>query len=171
VRRAGSLADAVDDEDRGRIEAGRIVGRSGMGEMMGHELQRPTEIPPQNPCGRVVDLIEPLQELRLQPAVRPPFCVKLCAAKPGIERVRHAVDLASLKPRMIQTKTDRILGKLVRIVHPRFLGMLDSGEPLFLASRHDLAIDNQCGGRFVIHGVDSKNVHPALDSISLGSIR
>ena len=73
-RRAGSLADAVDDEDRGRIEAGRIIGRSGMREMMGHELQRPTELPPQNPFGSIADLIEPLQELHLQLAVGPPVC-------------------------------------------------------------------------------------------------
>ena len=160
-RRAGRLADAVDDEDRGRIETGRIVRRSGVREVMGNELQCATELPPENPVGSVADLIEAPQEFHLQLAVRPPVRVKFRAAKLRIERVRHPVDLGSPKSRMIQTKAYRLLGKLVRIVDLRFLGMLDAIEPLFLAGRHDLAVDNQCGRRFMKHSVDTENVHPA----------
>jgi hypothetical protein len=46
---------------------------------------------------------------------------------------------------MIQTKAYRLLGKLVRVVDARLLGMLDSVEPLFLACRHDLSVDQQSG--------------------------
>lgn len=49
----------------------------------------------------------------------------------------------------------------MRIVDLRFLGMLDAIEPLFLAGRHDLTVDNQCGRRFMKHSVDTENVHPA----------
>ena len=136
--------------------------------MMGHELQRPTEPPAQNSAGSVPDLTEPPQELYLQLAVRPPLCTKLCSAKLRIERICYAVDLGSPKPRIIQTKANRTFGKLVRILYPRFLGMLDAVEPLFLAGRYDLAIDNQGGGRFVKHRIDSKNVHPGRASPSLG---
>ena len=43
-----------------------------MREMMGHELQRPTELPPQNRAGGVANLVEAPQEFRLHLAVRPP---------------------------------------------------------------------------------------------------
>jgi hypothetical protein len=117
-----------------------------MCEMMGHELQCPTETPPQNLVDSVSDVAEPSEELRLQLAVRPPLCAKLRAAKAGIERVGHPVDLGSVKSRMIQAKANRLFGKLVRIVDPRLLRMLDAVEPLFLAGRNDFAVNHQCGG-------------------------
>jgi hypothetical protein len=144
-RRAGRLADAVNDKDRGGIEAGWVVGRRGMREMMGHELHCPAELPPQNRAGGVANLAEAPKEFRLHLGVRPPVRLKFRAANLRIERVRHPVDCGSLKSRMIQTKAYRLLGKLVRVVDARLLGMLDSVEPLFLACRHDLSVDQQSG--------------------------
>ena len=98
-RRAGSLADSVDDEDRGGIETGRIVGRGRMREVVRDELQRPSDPAPQNRAGLVTDLVEMLQEGRLPSAIEPPFGTKRRAAKPGIERVRHPIDLAGAEVR------------------------------------------------------------------------
>jgi len=47
------------------------------------------------------------------------------AAKLWIERVGGPVDVGSLKSSIIQTKTDRILWKLVRIFDQRWLGAFD----------------------------------------------
>jgi hypothetical protein len=92
--------------------------------------------------------------------------LKFGAADPRIERVSNAVYLGSLKSRMVQAKANRPLRQLVRIVDASLFGMLDSIEPLFLARRHDLAVDQQSGGRFMIHSIDPENVHSALASIS-----
>jgi len=138
-----------------------------MRQMMGHELHRPTELPPQDPAGGGADLTEVPQEFHFHVAVRPPVRVKFCASNPGIERVCYPVDLRSLQSRIVQTKADRLLGKLVRIVGPRLLSVLDAVDPLFLARRHDPSVDEQGGRRFMIHGVDAENVHPARASTSL----
>ena len=96
--RAGRLADAVNDKDRGGIEAGRVVGRRGMREMMGHEFHCPAELPPQNRAGGVANLAEAPQEFRLHLGVRPPVRLKFRAANLRIERVRHPVDSEALSP-------------------------------------------------------------------------
>jgi hypothetical protein len=104
-------------------------------------------------------------------AVWPPAGVKFYTTQPRIERVRHAVDVGSLKSGIIQAKADRLLRKLVRIVDPRLLGMLEAVEPLFLARRHDLAVDEHCGRGFMINSIDSENVHPAPVSLALTNAR
>ncbi len=116
-----------------------------MREVVRDELQRPPDSAPQNLACRVTDLIEPLQEGMLPGAIEPPFGAKRRAAKPRIERVRHAIDLAGAESGVVQTEPYRILGKHVRVVDERFFCMLDAGEALLFAGGHHLAIANQCG--------------------------
>jgi hypothetical protein len=100
-----------------------------------------------------------LQELSLHPEVRPPLRLIFRAAKLfWIERVGDPVDGGGLKSSIIQTKTDRILWKLVRIFDPRWLGVFDPVEPLLLACRHGLSVDNQ-RSRFMKDGIDSEDFH------------
>jgi hypothetical protein len=82
------------------------------------------------------------------------------AAQLRVERIGHAVDRGGFKSRIIQTKTDGMFRKLVRIIDSRWLGVLDLVEPFLLACRHYLAVDQQRGGRFMKHGIDSEDVHP-----------
>ena len=103
-----------------------------------------------------------LQEGRLPPAIQPPFGTKRRAAKLGIERVRHAIDLAGGESGVVQTEPYRILGQHVRVVDPRLFCMLDAGEPLFFAGGHHLAVENQCGCGFAKDRIDSENVHATL---------
>src|ERR1700688_574896 len=72
-RRTGGLADAVDDEDRSRLEAGGVVGRRGMSQVMGHKFESPAELPAHEPVGSVADLTQALQEGIFHLAVRPPI--------------------------------------------------------------------------------------------------
>src|SRR5207302_4654600 len=73
------------------------------------------------------------------------------------------------KPGVIQAEADCTLGKLMRVVEVRFLAVLDAVEPFFLGSGDDLAVDEQGGGRLVIHRVDSKNVHRPTSSRVISS--
>ena len=62
---------------------------------------------------------------------------------------------------MFQAPADRALGKLMRIVEMRFLGVLDAVEALLLDGGDQLAVDEQRRRRLMIHRVDSENVHRA----------
>ena len=52
-----------------------------MGEMMRHELESSTELPPQYPVGGVADLAEAPEEISLYLDVRPPIRTIFRAAK------------------------------------------------------------------------------------------
>ena len=67
-----------------------------------------------------------------------------------------------------ETKTDRILWKLVRIFDPRWLGVFDPIEPLLLPCRHDLSVASQRGGRFMKDGIESEDFH--LDRPMYGDV-
>src|SRR6185369_12525570 len=110
-----SLPDPVDDEDRGRVETGRIVSRGRMREVVRDERQRPSDPAPQDPARRVTDLLKMLQEDRLPPGIEPPFSAKRLAAKVRIERVRDAIDVAAAESGVLQAEPYGILGKHVRV--------------------------------------------------------
>ena len=130
-----------------------------MRQVMRHELQSLAELSAEKPVGSATDLIQTLQKSDLHLTVRPPIGAIFCTAQPRIKRVPYPIDVRRFQSRMVQTKPDRLLGKLLRIVDPRRLGMLDAVEPLFLARRHHLSVDHQSGRRFMKDGIDSENVH------------
>ena len=68
-------------------------------------------------------------------------------------------DIASGEPGMVQAKTDRTFGELMRVVEFRLLAVLDAIEPFLLDGGDERAVDEQRGGQLVIHRVDSKDVH------------
>src|SRR6185437_14145951 len=94
----------------------------------------------------------------LKPRIPPLGAVSL-AAQLGIERVGDMVDVADGEPSVLQAETDRALRKLMRVIAVRFLAVLDAIEPLLLGSSHELAVDEQSSGRFMIHRVNSKDIH------------
>src|SRR4029453_3939040 len=81
------------------------------------------------------------------------------SAQLGVERICHMVDIAATQPGIIQTETDRMLGKLVRVVDLRLLTVFDAVEPLLLAGDDEHAVDDQRGGGLVIHRVNAENVN------------
>src|SRR4030095_11108619 len=69
------------------------------------------------------------------------------------------VDIAATQPGIIQTESDCMLGKLVRVVDLRLLTVFDAVEPLLLTGDDEHAVDDQRGGGLVIHRVNAENVH------------
>ena len=130
-----------------------------MRQMVRHEMRSLPQRPPKNPLGHTAHLAEPQEEDFLPSRIRPPLGAKLRSAQLGVERICHMVDIAATQPGIIQTETDRMLGKLVRVVDVRLLTVLDAVEPLLLGGGDERAVDDQRGGGLVIHRVDSENVH------------
>src|SRR5262249_60325198 len=71
-RRARRIADAVDGEDGGTIEARRKIRRSRMRQVMRHEMELLPQRPPKDPFGRTTHFGEPPQGSILPPRIRPP---------------------------------------------------------------------------------------------------
>src|SRR5712692_5555663 len=86
-----------------------------MRQMVGHEMKTLPQRPPENPLGPVAHLAEPQQEDLLEFRIRPPLGTKLRPAQPGLERIRHVVDIADTQPGMIQAEADRAFGELMRL--------------------------------------------------------
>ena len=155
---AGRLADAVDVEDGRAIEAGRKIGGSRMRQMVRHEMEFLRELPSEKLLGHALHLAEPQQE-GLLPLRKPPFGIEPRAAQLRIEGVGDVIDVVGGEPGMFQAPADRALGKLMRIVEMRFLGVLDAVEALLLDGGDELAVDQQRRRGLMIHRVDSENVH------------
>src|SRR5262249_47210427 len=115
--------------------------------------------PPKNPLGPTAHLAEPQEEDFLPSRIRPPLGAKLHSAQLGVERICHMVDIAATQPGVIQTETDRMLGKLVRVIDVRLLTVLDAVEPLLLGGGDERAVDDQRGGGLGIHRVESVYDH------------
>src|SRR5215472_9670597 len=130
-----------------------------MRQIVRHKMNSLPQQPPKNPLSHTAHLAEPEEEDFLQSRIRPPLGAKLHSAQLGVERICNMVDIAATKPGIIQTETDRMLGKLVRVVDVRLLTVLDAVEPLLLGGGDERAVDDQRGGGLVIHRVDSENVH------------
>src|SRR6202012_1599198 len=105
-------------------------------------------------------LAEPQQESFL-PLRKPPIGIEPLAAQLWIERVGDVVDIARRQPGMFQAPADGTLGKLMRIVEMRFLGVLDAVEAFLLDGTDELAVDEQRRRGLMIHRVDTENVHRA----------
>src|SRR5690348_17198620 len=126
--------------------------------MMGHEMKFLPERTSENFSGDVAHLAEPEMEGFLEFRV-PPFGAILLAALYRIEGVGDVIDIVAGKSCVLQAIADRALRKLVRIVEIRFLAVLDAIEAFLLDRGDELAVNEQRGGRLVVHRIDSKNVH------------
>ncbi len=157
--RAGRLADAVDSEDGGAIETRGEIGRGCVREMVGHEMEFLPQLPAKNPVGDIARLAEAQQEDLFGPRVRPPLGAKPGSANVRIERVGDVIDIVGGQAGIVQAEADCALRELMRVVDIRHLAVLDAAEALFLDSHDELAVDEQRGGRIVIHRVNSKDVH------------
>jgi hypothetical protein len=60
-------------------------------------------------------------------------------------------DIASGEPGVIQAKADRAFWELMRVIELSLLAVLDAIEPFLLDSGDERAVDEQRGGRLVIH--------------------
>jgi hypothetical protein len=69
------------------------------------------------------------------------------------------IDVAESKAGLLQAESDRTFGQLMRIVEFGRLAMLDPVEALLFGGGNELAADQKCCGRLVIHRIDSKDVH------------
>ena len=141
-----------------------------MCQMVGYEMKSLPQRTSKKLLGDTAHLAEPQQEDLLKSRIRPPLGAKSRSAQLGIERVCHVIDIAGGEPGVIQAEADRTRGELMRVVDVRRLAMLDAIEPLFLDGGDKFAIDEQRGGRLVVHRVDSKNVHwptstPVISSV------
>ena len=61
------------------------------------------------------------------------------------------IDVAGGEPGMLQAETDRTFGQLMRVVEVRRLAVFDAIEPFLLDGDDERAVDQQRGGRLVIH--------------------
>ena len=138
-----------------------------MRHMMRHEVKVLLERPSKKLLDGALHLTKPQPERFLQPRI-PPFLAILRMAHLGIERIGHVIDIAGGQPGMVQAKTDRAFGQLMRVVELRRLAVLDAVESFFLDGRDKLAIDQERGGRLVIHRINSKNIQlPASSPVLL----
>jgi len=109
--------------------------------------------------GGTAHLTKPQQEDVLKPRIHPPLGAKSRAAQLRVERVCHVINVAGGEPGIVQAETDRPLRQLMRVVDVRHFAIFDPIEALLLDGDNKPAVDEQRGGRIVIHGIDSKNVH------------
>ena len=119
--------------------------------MVGHEMKSLPQRTSKKLLGDTAHLTEPQQEDFLEPRIHPPLGAKSRSAQLGVERVCHVIDIAGGEPGVIQAETDRTLGELMRVVDVRQLAMFDAIEPLLLDGDSEPAVDEQRGGRIVIH--------------------
>src|ERR1051326_8194624 len=129
-----------------------------MRQMMRHEVKLLPELASEQLLGHALHLAEPQQE-GLLPLRKPPIGIEALAAQFRIEGIGDVVDIIGGEPRMFQAPADGALGKLMRIVEMRFLGMLDAIEALLLNGTDQLAVDEQRSRGLMIHRVDTENVH------------
>src|ERR1700761_8768597 len=129
-----------------------------MREMMRHAMEFLRELSSQQLLGNALHLAEPQQESFL-PLRKPPIGIEPRAAQLRIEGIGDVVDVTGGKAGMFQAPADRALGKLMRIVVMRFLGVLDAVEALLLDGCDQLAVDQERRRGLMVHRVDSKNVH------------
>src|ERR1700759_1660549 len=129
-----------------------------MREMVRHEVKSLRELPPEQLLGHALHLTKP-QEKGLFPLRKPPLGMKSLSPQFRIEGVGDVIDVVGVEPGMFQTPATRALGKLMRVVEMRFLGMLEAVETLFLDGGHQLSVDEQRVRRLVIPRVDTENVH------------
>ena len=129
-----------------------------MCQMVGHEMKSL----PQRTSKKLVDgtahLTEPQPEGLLKPRIPPLGAISL-SAQFGVERVCDVIDIAGGEPGVVQAEADRTFGELMRVVEFGLLAVLDAIEPFLLDGGDERAVDEQRGGRLVIHRVDSKDVH------------
>src|SRR5689334_1276343 len=111
--------------------------------MVGHEVEFFPQPASKEVLRNVLHLCEPQQE-NLLPVRQPPFRTKSRSAQLRVERICHVIDIAGRDAGLLQAKTYRALGKLMRIVVDRFLAVLDTIKPLLLDSGHKLAVDEKC---------------------------
>src|SRR4029079_13403032 len=124
-RGAGGLADSVDSEDGCAIEARREIRRSGVREIVGGEMQSPSQRTSKNLFDGAAYLIKPQPKGVLKPLV-PPLGAKSRPAQIRIERVRDMIDIVSVEPGVFQAKADRMLRELMRIIECSRLAVLDA---------------------------------------------
>src|SRR5258708_2903951 len=140
-----------------------------MCEMVGHEMKSLPQRTFKKLLGDTAHLAEPQQEDFLRPRIRPPLGAKSRSAQLGVERVCHVIDIGGGEPGIIQAETNRTLGELMRVVDVRQLAVFDAIEPLLLNGDDERAVDEQRGGRIVIHRVDSKNIHRPTSACTASS--
>src|SRR5690242_9177021 len=110
--------------------------------MVGHEVESFPQAASKEFLRNALHLSEPQQEDVL-PVREPPVRTKSRSAQLRVERIGHMIDIAGRDAGLLQAKTYRALGKLMRIIVDRFLAVLDAIEPFLLDSGHKLAVDEQ----------------------------
>ncbi|OIQ65735.1 hypothetical protein GALL_527020 [mine drainage metagenome] len=116
-----------------------------MRQMVGHEMKSLPKRTSKNLLGNAAHLAKPQSESFLKPRI-PPLGAILRPAQLGVERICHMIDIAGGKPGIIQARTDRLLGELMRVVEVRRLTVLDAIEPFLLDGGDERAVDKQRGG-------------------------
>ena len=119
--------------------------------MVGHEMKSLPQRTSKKLLGDTAHLTEPQQEDFLKSRIHPPLGAESRSAQLGVERVCHVIDIAGGEPGIIQAETDRTLGELMWVVDVRQLAMFDAIKPLLLDGDNEPAVDEQRGGRIVIH--------------------
>ena len=76
----------------------------------------------------------------------PPLGAKSRPAQFRIERIGHVIDIVGGEPGVVQAETDRLLGKLMRVVDVGQFSVLDAIEPFLLGGDDEFAVDEQRGG-------------------------
>jgi hypothetical protein len=149
-RRAGRLADAVDGEDGRAIEARREIRRGGMRQMVGHKMKSLLQRAPKKLVGDAGHLAEPQPEGFLEPRI-PPLGAISPPPQLGVKRVCDMTDITGDEPGVVQAKANRAFGELMRVIELSLLAVFEAIESFLLDGGDERAVDEQRGGRLVIH--------------------
>ena len=142
-RGAGRLADAVDGEDGRAIEARRKIRRSGMRQMVGHEMKSLPERTSKKLFDGTVHLTEPQPEGFLDPRIPTTRRDIAFGAASGSNDRRHDRYRAAVRPACFRQKRIARSGSWCGLSQFGLLGMLDAIEAFLLDGGDELAIDEQ----------------------------